>query len=122
MVVLVWHGEPWMLEKLLCTWALSWFPLEDGEHKVSKHIGFLLLEPILLHQQSLQREVAKLVDVLKDELACSLITLVELVEEGSAYRIILRHWPKELNHLRQVIVSLAIVLTLAWVEKEITSD
>ena len=82
----------------------------------------MFLKAILLHQQPLQGEVAELVDVFEDELSCVGIMLEELVEKGAADRVVLWHRPQKLNHLRQVIISLTVVLTFARVEKEIASD
>ena len=66
--------------------------------------------------------MAELVDVFEDELSCDSIVLEELAEKGAAYGVILRHRSQKLNHLRQVVISLTVVLALAWVEKEIASD
>ena len=81
----------------------------------------MLFKPVLLHEQTLEREVPQLVNVLEDVLVARLVILEELVEEAASDRVILGHWPQELDHLGQVIVRLAIVLAFARVKQEITS-
>ena len=66
--------------------------------------------------------MAELVDVFEDELSCVGIVLEELVEKGAANGVVLWHRSQKLNHLSQVVISLAVVLTLARVEKEIASN
>ena len=82
----------------------------------------MLFKPVLLHEQTLEREVPQLVNVLEDVLIARLVILEELVEEAASDGVILGHWAQELDHLGQVIVCLAIVLPFARVKKEIASN
>ena len=66
--------------------------------------------------------MAELVDVFEDELSCVGVVLEELVEKGATNGVVLWHRSQKLNHLRQVVISLTLVLTFARVEKEIASD
>ena len=81
----------------------------------------MLFKPVLLHEETLEREVPQLVNVLEDVLVARLVILEELVEEAAADRVILGHRAQQFDHLGQVIVRLAIVLALAGVKQEITS-
>lgn len=91
MIILVRHGEPWVLEKGLGCWALRHFPLQNRQEEVRKHISLFFLESILLHEQTLKWEVTQLVNILEHKLARSLITLEELGEEGATDGVVLGH-------------------------------
>jgi len=57
------------------------------------------LEPILVRQKALEREVTQSVNVFEDELSRDRISLEELVKELSRYCIILGHRAKHFDHL-----------------------
>lgn len=66
--------------------------------------------------------MAQLVDVLEDKLARLLVLPEELAEEGATDGVTLGHWAKHLDHLRQVVICLAVVLTLSWIKQEVPCD
>ena len=68
-VVVVRHVQPGVFKHLLCARAVTRMPLQDWHEEVRKHLGFVLFKPVLLHQQSIQREVPEPIDVLEDVLA-----------------------------------------------------
>jgi len=59
--------------------------------------------------------VSQLVDVLEHILAF-VVLLEELVKERASDCIVLRHSAKKLNHLGQMVISLAVVLALSRIE------
>ena len=111
-----------MTEQLLRSRTLSRLPLEDRQQEVSKHVCLMLLEPVLLHKKSLQGKMPQLLNVLENVLACSFVSSEELGEEGAAYSVVFGHWPNQFDHLREMVVSLAVVLAFARVKEEVTRD
>ena len=73
----------------------------------------MLFEPVLLHEKSLEREMPQLINVLENVLIGRFVILEELVEETATNRVIFRHRAQKLDHLGQMIVCLAIILTFA---------
>ena len=82
----------------------------------------MLLEAVLVCEESLEWEVPQFVDVLEDEFVGDRVSLEEFLKEGTSDRVVLRHGAEELNHLGKVIVCLAVVLSFARVKQEVTCD
>lgn len=95
--------------------SLIGVPVKHQEEEVSKGLRLVLLEAVLLAEDLLQGPVAEASDAPQ----VSRLIKVALVE-AATQRDIAGHAPKQLHHLRQVVIVLAVVLAFAGLKEEVT--
>lgn len=105
-----------MLEHLLRTGPLTRVPFQNWQEKVSQHVSFLLLEPVLLHQQPIQGKMSESSDVFENVFVRQGVFFKELFEALATQGVVLGHWANHFYHLSKVIICFTVVLTFTGVK------
>lgn len=91
-------------------------PLEHRQQEVCESLGFLFANEILVCEHFLHWPEAQTLD--SSQITSAIEKFFGML---AGHRKIFGHSSKELHHLSQVVIILVVVLTLSWLEEEITS-